>query len=120
MRRLALSVALAVSLLPTCAGPALALRRHHDGRGAQNVPVVRATGFSASEAADNVTGHVRLERMAPNTTYTITVFESPAVTASWTPIVAGTLTTNDLGNGNLAIKVQRIPGSTAFSVAAVP
>jgi hypothetical protein len=124
MRRLVLSIALAVSLSALHASPAPAQRHHRAAKGtpggAQNAPIVRVTfGFAILKKV-TVTGEIALTRMAPNTIYEITVFESPALTRPWTPIVAGALTTNNVGNGNLAINAQRIPGSTTFFVAAVP
>jgi hypothetical protein len=121
MRRIVLSSALAVSLSALYASPGLAQRRLHVGKGARKAPIFRVTfGFRILKPTHKLTGAVGFKQMAPNTTYEIAVFESPTVTAPWTPISAGALTTDSLGNGNLAINVERIPGSTAFFVAAVP
>ena len=124
MRRLVLSIALAVSLSALYTSPAPAQRHRHAGKGAaggaHKTPIIRVTfGFAILKKV-TVAGEVALTRMAPNTTYEITVFESPALTSPWTPIVAGAITTNNVGNGNLAINVERIPGSTTFFVAAMP
>jgi hypothetical protein len=131
MRRIVLSIALAVWMTVLYASPAPARPRpeHHAGnrlqrragKGAQKqAPILHVTfGFSISNAARDIRGEVGLKRMAPNTSYRIAVFESPAPTVPCTPVIAGTLTTDGAGNGNRAIDVERIPGSTIFIVSAL-
>ena len=122
MRRILLSFVLALSAV--YASPALAQRRQRAGKGAAGralkAPIIRAAFGSATWKKATATGKVALIQMPPNTTYEIAVLESPEVTGPWTPIVAGTITTNNVGYGNLAIHVERIPGTAALTVAAVP
>ena len=123
MRRIVLSIAFALSLSAFYASPALARRHHHAGKGAsgaQQASIFRVTLRYASLKRGDVAGEVALKRTPPNTTYEIAVFESAAPTESFTPVVAGALTTDGAGNGNLAVDVERIPGSTTFYFAAVP
>jgi hypothetical protein len=120
MRRLVLSIALAVSVSALYAGPAVAQRHDPAGNGAPapEAPILRVT-LSFPRLKKALIGGVGLARMTPNTTYEIAVFESPELNMPFTSIVAGTVTTDNVGNGKLAIKVKRIPGSTTFFVAAV-
>jgi hypothetical protein len=120
MRRIA-PIALTVSMTALCASPALArLRYHMRTLPRQVAPIIRvALHFSTLKPPGKVRGGIELIRMAPNTTYTVAVFSSPELTLPFTPIVAGTLTTNDVGAGNRAINVERIPGSTVFFVMAL-
>jgi hypothetical protein len=123
VRRIVLSIAFALSLSAFYASPALAHRHRYAGKGtsgAQRASILRVTLRFASLKRADVAGEVALRRMPPNTTYEIAVFESAAPTASFTPIIAGALTTDSVGSGNLAINVERIPGSTTFYFAAVP
>ena len=140
MRRLLLSLALAVSLSPLYASPALARRGHHHHQpkaapeGAQKaplcgpeavatncevgtVPTPNTFGFAILNTPGNettVTGEVALKHAAPHATYFVGIASPQACIM---PILIGTLTTNGQGNGTFEINTERTPGSTKFFVA---
>jgi hypothetical protein len=124
VRRIVLPIALALLLSALYASSALAQRHGVAGKGAWRralrPSIIRVNFDFASLKRGRVAGEIALLRMLPNTTYNATAFESPAPTEPFTPIVAGTLTTDNVGSGNLAINVECIPGSTTFFFAAVP
>jgi hypothetical protein len=141
MRRLVLSIALAVSLSALYATPALARPGHHHKRkgapeGAQKAPMygplneVRCSvggaqtpqtfGFAILNTPGDettVTAVVALKGAPPNTTYKVTVKETDS---PFTHICSGlgglTITTNKQGNGNLEFTVERRPGTGRFYV----
>ena len=134
MRRLLLSLALALTLSAVGASSALAAAPE----GAQKAPLFEETsavedgctpggpsgttsGFAVLNTPGNeqtVTGEVSLKRGAPNTTYDIIVEEhfEPGELGCFENAFAGTLTTNEEGNGNQHITVERFPSATTFSV----
>ncbi len=132
MRRLLLSITLAMSMLGLSASTALAAAPE----GAQKAPLfgpnVFASGITCESGAAptpkkfgfvvldtpgnemTLTGEVALKRAASNTTYG--VFDAQDVGGLCSSFFAGEITTNKKGNGNLHFTGERIPGSTKFLV----
>lgn len=133
MRRLFLPLALAISLSGFTASAALA----EAPEGAQKAPLFEETaavedgctpggptgttsGFAVLNTPGDettVTGEVSLKRGAPNATYDVIVEQivAPGVFGC-VETFAGTLTTNNNGNGNQHINIGRFPSATMFSV----
>jgi hypothetical protein len=129
MRRLLLSLALALTLSAVGASSALAAATV----GAQKAPIYGLVDGSTCETGGfptpqtfgfavlntpgdetTVTGEVSLEHAAPNTAYEVGLIESLGVFCLARE--AGTITTNRNGNGNLHFTTERSPGSTRFFV----
>jgi hypothetical protein len=131
MRRLLLSLALALTLSALGASPALAA-------GAQRVPMYGpishfeecgggvATpenfGFAVLNAAGNRTtlsGQIVVRGLKPSTVYEVVVWqEEPFLggCANSGAFVVGTFTTNQVGNGNFRFTVARNPETFGFFV----
>ena len=138
MRRLLISLVLAISALALGATPVVARHRHHHGgkgapEGAQKVPLfgpfvhvlvcptggpptANTFGFAILDTPGNetrVSGVVAVKGAQPNTEYVVGVVESENG-SNCTGAVAGELHTNRVGNGNLEFNVERRPGATMF------
>jgi hypothetical protein len=135
MRRLLLSLALALSLSALYASPALARRRHHHGNtapeGAQKAPIFSTETISCETGAfpasmttfgfailntpgdeTTITGVLALKGVAPNTTYRVEVISGFPTCAGEN---VGDLTTNKQGNGTLEFTIPRL-AAKKFSV----
>ncbi len=139
MRRLLLSIALAVSMSALYASPALARRgRHHGSRGAPQgaqkaplfgpfspsqpvscstgaEPTPKTFGFAVLNTPGDETtlsGEVALKHATPNATYNVVVVQG--VCLAFTPV--GEITTNGQGNGNLEFTTARNPAAKTFIV----
>jgi hypothetical protein len=131
MRRLFLSLALALTLSAIGASSALA----EAPKGAQKVPLYgpeadfgfscesgvfptpKTFGFVVFNTPGNETrlsGEVALKDAAPNTQFPLSVVQVTGTECTGSG--AGTITTNKQGNGNLRFSVGREPGATKFFV----
>jgi len=131
MRRLLLSLALALTLSALGASSALA----EASEGAQKAPLFGPNPGSTCTSGGNptsktfgsvvlntpgnettLTGEVALKHAAPNATYEVFEVEFGPIFchAGFNP--AGTFTTNNEGNGNFHLNVERQPGTTKFFV----
>ena len=128
MRRLLLSLALALTL---CAvGASSALAEGPEGAqvaplygpfnpysglncGAGGTPTPGTFGFAVFNTPGHETtlsGEVALKHAAPNATYPVEVLQDCGST------FVGTITTNTKGNGNLHFTTERDPGTTQYIV----
>jgi hypothetical protein len=133
MRRLVLSIGLALSLSALGASSALA----EAPEGAQKAPLfgpesigflcfggtptAETFGFVVLNTPGNestLTGEVVLKRAAPNTTYNVADLQSQGGTSCAGAFRSGQeLHTNRQGNGTVKFSVERDPGFDEFSVA---
>jgi hypothetical protein len=128
MRRLVLSLALALTLSAVGANSALAAAPegaqkaplfgpHAEGECVEVTPTPKTFGFAILDTPGNemtLSGEVALKGAAPNATYEVTAGQE---TPTFCPgFLLGTITTNKEGNGNLHFTVPREPTATRFSV----
>src|ERR1700751_1171272 len=133
MRRLLLSLALALALCALGASSGLAQAPEGAKKAPMFGPNVEESGFTCEGGANptpktfgfavlntpgnetTLSGTLALKRAAPNTTYEV-VTEQSVVSPSCVsiPSLVGTLTTNTKGNGNLHFTTERITEATKF------
>jgi hypothetical protein len=126
MRRLLLSLAMALSLCAVGASSALAEAQ----KGAQKAPLYGPNDgyycylggfptatthgfvvFNTPDSRATLSGEVALKGAPPNATYQVVVVQYSSCLGT-----TFTLTTNKQGNGNLHFTTERFPGSTGFFV----
>jgi hypothetical protein len=131
MRRLLLSLALALTLSAVGAGSALA----EAPEGAQKAPLYGpnpgstcvtggiptpstfgAVVLNTPGNETTLTGEIVLKHAVPNVTYNVFEVQFAPALCSIGFGPTGTLTTNNQGNGNFRLNVERVPGSTKFFV----
>jgi hypothetical protein len=129
MRRLSLSITLAMSLVALSASTALAAAPE----GAQKAPMYSSPGIPCATGATptpttfgfailntpgdetTLTGQVALKGVAPNATYAVGLDAVPLCVPE---AFVGEITTNNKGNGTLHFTIARFPGVTKFFVTA--